>query len=129
MLFEHQVTLVNTILAASVGIASILFAVMGFMYSVFTTFVRPLHPRTDPAVVRSLEEEDWRPPPIIETLRYGARWLVISLGFAVILVVGSCLWFRFPTLWLLVSLTSGLIVESFFLFLMGCWVVFKLMRI
>lgn len=117
------------ILGAIVNVAAIIFAVLGFMYSVLVTFVRPLHPRVDEETVRSLEEADWQPPPIIKTLQRGGQRLIFGLGFALLMVIGCSVWFVFPKPWLCMILIIGLVGEIIFLFMISCWVVFKLMRI
>ena len=113
-------------MGAEVGIAAILFGVLGFVYSVFATFSR----RELPNMATIEETEiDLRPHPILRYLKRVAQWITIGLGLALLVSTGCFAWFLWPKDWILTVLACGLLGEVTFLFVIGLYITFWLMPV
>jgi hypothetical protein len=128
----EQLTLITAILAANLSVAAILFGVLGFLYSVFAVFARQELPTTTHTEQSEGNETttDLVPHRILPHLRRVANWLVLALGLAVVIAVGDAVWlFSRDQVWLCGTLVLALLLEVVLLFIIACYITFKLMPI
>jgi hypothetical protein len=128
----EELTLITAILAANLSVAAILFGVLGFLYSVFAVFARQEISTTTHVNQTEVDETtvDLRPHRILPHLRRVANWLVIALGLAVIIAIGDTVWLFFrDQVWLCGTLILALLLEVVLLFIIACYVTFKLMPV
>jgi len=115
---------VTAILGAQIAIASILFGVLGFLYSVFATFARrTIPPGADETKI------DLRTHPVLPHLRSIAEWILGGLVLSLLGTIISLVWLASPKPAFDVLLALILVGEILLITFMGFHVTVILMYI
>jgi len=122
----QKIDLVNTLIQSDLAIAAILFGVLGFLYTVYAAFAQNT---LSPEQLADETKVDLRTSPLLPYLRQIGWFNIAALGMSLVVTFGCFVWLAYPSDTLLLLLSVGTIAEAAFLFLMGCYIVHRLMPV